>query len=77
MKHAFVIKTGSTVIGVYSNFKKFWESIENRDAKQHYATIMLNLRYSKGYDLGSCRIQGKEIENVNVSKVVVNHLYAR
>jgi hypothetical protein len=76
MKSVIVIKSGSCLIGVYTNFKKFWDTLENRESKQHYATVMLSLRYGKDYDLGECIIQGDVIENVHISKITVNTLRA-
>lgn len=72
MKHAIVIISGSTVIGVYSNFKKFWETVDNRRDKQHYATITKTLQYLRPYDLGECIIEGKLIENVRLEKFIIN-----
>jgi hypothetical protein len=76
MKSIIVIKSGSRLVGVYTNFKKFWDTLENKASKQHYATIMLSLRYGKDYDLGECIIQGDVIENVHISKITVNTLRA-
>jgi hypothetical protein len=76
MKSIVVIKSGTCLIGVYTNFKKFWDTLENKASKQHYATVMLSLRYGKDYDLGECIIQGDVIENVHISKITVNTLRA-
>jgi hypothetical protein len=76
MKSIIVIKSGSRLVGVYTNFKKFWDTLENKGSKQHYATVMLSLRYGKDYDLGECIIQGDVIENVHIVKITVNTLRA-
>ena len=74
MKHAIVVKSGSRVIGVYTNLKRFWDSLGHNQTRQHYATACLHLRYHKPYDVGTCVVDCQVLENVRLEKFECNKL---
>lgn len=73
MKHAITVQAGSQVIGVYSNLKKAYDTLET-PVKQGYSTIALTLAVCKPYDVGTCVIAGRQYENVVLRKFEVNAL---
>jgi hypothetical protein len=76
MKIIYVIKSQNQVIGAFSNFKKFFELLDDKEHHQHYATIMLSLRMKGKYCLDDCVCDGRMYPDVRIEKITVNILHA-